>query len=448
MPSEPQPDLRRALGFWPVVSVVVGTIIGSGIFRVPGGVAADVGTIAGIAAVWLIGGVITLCGALALAELAAALPRTGGVFVYLHEAYGPGAAFLYGWTLLVVGPSASAAVAMVFAEYLTAFVALTPLAVRGVAISLIVFVSAAGYRSARGAGHLQTVAAAAKVTALAGLVGVALVISNGADGSFGSGAPITTGTQWGGVGTAMVAVLWAYNGFQDMVSVAGEVRDPARVLPRALIAGTLAVVCIYVIVNVAYLWVLPFTTLSASPLVASDVGSRLLGRTGATTVAVMVMVSTFGTVNGAALANPRVFYAMAREHLLFEPLGRAHHRYATPHVAVTAHALLAVLFVTFRTFEQLAELFVIALYPLLALAVGGVIVLRHTRPDLSRPYRTPAYPIVCSVFLLGTAWIVASTLWANPMETSLGLGMMLLGLPIYYVWRAMRGTLPARSAPL
>jgi amino acid transporter len=427
--------LPRRLGFWATAAVVVGTIIGSGIFRVPATVATEVGSVAGIAAVWVLGGVIALCGALATAELAAAFPQSGGVFVYLREAYGPGVAFLYGWTMLFLAPAGTAAIALVFAEYLGTLVPLSPSGVRLVAAGAIVIVAVAGCRSVRGAGAIQGAATVGKLAALAALVVVAFLLGDRGAGAFGHGAPPAAEARWGGVGLGIVAALWAYSGFEDMVCVAGEVRDPGRVLPRALMAGSVVVIAVYLAANAAYLYVLPYAALRASPLVASDAMARVLGGAGAAAVAAMVMVSTFGTLNGLVLTQPRVFYAMAGEGLLFAPLARVHPRFGTPHVAIASFAAVTLACVWSRSFEQLTEAFVLGIWPFLALAVTGVFLLRRSRPDLARPYHTPGYPVVPLVFVAGTLWVVGSALVAHPATTLAGVGLTLLGVPVYLLFR-------------
>lgn len=430
------PDaLPRRLGVGATTLVVIGTIIGSGIFRVPASVATSVGSVGGVIAVWVLGGVIALCGALSLAELAAAYPRSGGVFVYLREAYGPAVAFLFGWTMLFLGPAAIGGIALVFAEYLGALLHLSPTGVRVAAATAVVVVTIANYRSVRGASALVGAATVGKVGAIVALVATAFLLGDGSAGAFGRGAPAAADARWGGVGLGLVAALWAYNGIQDMISIAGEVRDPGRTLPRALLAGVAIVVAVYLAANAAYLWVLPFTTLTASPLVASDTVVRVVGSGGASAVAAMVMVSTFGALAGVTLTNPRIFYAMASEGLLFAPLARVHPRFATPHVALTASGVVSFIAVWSRSFEQLAEAFVLGIWPFLALAAAGVIVLRGRRPELARPYRVPGYPLAPLVFVAGTMAVIASALVARPLTTLAGIGLTLLGVPVYLVWR-------------
>ena len=433
--------LPRRLGLLATTAIVIGTIIGSGIFRVPATVAGAVGVPAGVAVVWIVGGLITLCGALSLAELAAAYPRTGGVFVYLHEAYGPLIAFLFGWTMLFLAPGALAGVALVFAEYLGTLISLSANEIQVTAAITLAACGAMAYRSVSGVGRLISVATFAKVAAITALVIVAFLIGDGSAGSFGQGAPPATDARWGGVGLGLVAALWAYNGFQDMVSVAGEVRDPARVLPRALIAGLLIVIAVYLAANAAYMHVLPFDVLRASTLVASDTMVRIVGDAGAAAVAAMVMTSTFGAVVGVTLLYPRIFFAMAKAGLLFRPLARVHPRFRTPHVAVAAQTVATVVFALSRSFEQLIAAFILGVWPFLALAAVGVIILRRRRPDLHRPYRTPGYPIVPLVFFGGTVWVIGSGLLANPVSTLAGMGLTLLGVPVYWIWkRALRNS--------
>ena len=419
------------------MAVVIGDVVGSGIFRVPSAVATEVGSVSGIMLVWVLGGIITLCGALSLAELAAAMPRAGGVFVYLRETFGPGVAFLFGWTILLAEPAATAAIALVFAEYLGRLVPLTPTGIRLVAAAAIVVVSVAGYRSVQGAGAIQSVATAAKVIALVGLIAVAFLLGDGDAGAFArDAASPAAGLGWGGLGLGLVAALWAYTAWHDLGFVAGEVRDPARTLPRALVMGIGTVVVIYVAANAAYLYVLPLDVLRASPLVASETMVRVLGPVGAAAVAVMVMVSTLGALNGTILVNPRVFYAMGVEGLLFRRLGSVHPRFGTPHVSIAVYAVLSLVFVWSRSFEQLIESFVLGTWPWLALAVAAVMVLRRRSPELVRPYRTPGYPLVPLVFIAGTLAVVGSALWEHPGTTLAGIGLTLLGVPVYLIRRS------------
>jgi len=431
------PELARRLGFWAVVSLVIGTIIGSGVFRVTAGIAREVDSVLGIAVVWILGGLITLCGTLALAELAAAWPDSGGILVYLREVYGRGTAFVFGWTMIVLAPASAGALALVFGEYFGTVVPLPPHGVQLIATAATIVVAAQSYVSTRGAGVLQTISAAAKVAAIAGLVLAAFAFGHLDGGALGpAAAPIAT--NWWGIGIALVPVAWAYNGLGDIVYVAGEVRDPGRILPRAFIAGTLAVVAIYLSANAAYLYVLPLSTIAASPLVAADVGLKVLGPAGGAIVAVMVMISTFGALNGLVLTQPRLFFAMARDAGVLPALTTVHPRYGTPHLMVVAYAAASLLCVWWRSFEQLTQAFVLGVWPFYALAAFGVLVARRTHPGVPRPYLTPGYPVVPLIFVVGVAWIVGSALVATPVLTLVSLGLSATGIPVYLWIRSRR----------
>ena len=437
--AAPVDALPRRLGFWSTTALVAGVIIGSGIFRVSGGVADDAGSVGGVVTVWVLGGIITLCGVLSLAELAAAFPASGGLFVYLREAYGPAIAFLFGWTALFLYPAGTAGVSLVFAEYLGTLLHLSPGGVRAAAAVAILFAAVVSYRSVRGPGALVSAATVGKLGALVLLVVAAFALGDGSAGSFGRGAPVASDAHVAGVGLGLVAALWAYNGIQDMVSVAGEVRDPQRVLPRALLAGIAVVIAVYLLVNGAYLYVLPFDALRAAPLPAADTAQRVIGPVGVRLVAASVMISTFGTLNALVFASPRVFYAMAADGLLFAPLARVHPRFATPHVAVVALALVSLVCVWSRSFEQLAEAFILGVWPFIALAALGVLVLRRTRPELERPYHVPGYPVVPLLFVLGTVAVVVAGLAAHPSTTLAGMGLTLVGVPVYWLRRRSGG---------
>ena len=383
---------------------------------------------------WVVGGIVAMCGALALAEAAALFPSAGGMYVYLREAFGPLTAFLFGWLYLVIIPTGAGAIALVFSEYLGRLVPLTPALVRLVAAAILVLLGAAQIRSVRIGAAIQNVFTSAKVLAILALTAAAFVLGGGSGAAWAGGPPLHP-ASWGGFGLAVVTVLWAYNGWQDVTCLSGEVRDPGRSLPRALVGGTLAVVAIYLLINAAYLHVLPIAVIAASPLVAADMAVRLLGPVGAALVAALVCVSTFGSLNAVLMAVPRVFWAMADDGLFFRTVAAVHPRYRTPHVAIAAIAGLAVGYVYLRSFEQLIEAFILASLPFWALAVASVIVLRRTRPELPRPYRTPGYPYVPLLFVGFLLALVANSLWERPESTTTCIAAVLAGVPVYYAWR-------------
>ncbi len=418
--------------------MLVGSTIGSGIFRVPSTVAADVGAVGALALLWVAGALVALFGALTLAELAALYPRTGGIYVFLREAYGPVPAFLFGWTeLLVIRPSALGAIAMIFAAYVGAFVPLTDGQTRLIAAGAIAGLAAANYRSVTWGAAVQNASTLAKVVALVALALAALAFGDGATGSLAA-APSFEPLSWGGFGVALIAVMWAYDGWADLTFVAGEVRDPGRTMPRALLGGTLAVVAVYLLVNAAYLYVLPVDEMAASSLVAADAATKVFGAVGASLVAALVMLSTFGALNGSMMTGPRIFFAMADDELFFEPVAKVHPRFETPHVAIGLAALLGIGYVSIRTFEQLADAFILGIWPFYALAVGAVFLMRRKRPDAERPYRTVGYPVVPLVFLLASVAMLVNSLLEQPLDTGISFGVIVAGIPAYYIWRALR----------
>lgn len=428
--------LPRRLGGWSTTAVTVGIMIGSGIFRVPAVAAAATGTPHAMLLAWVIGGLVAMCGALALAEVAALYPDAGGMYVYLREAYGPLTAFLFGWLYLIIMPAGAGAIALVFAEYLGRLSPLTAGQVRGVAALLILLLAAAQYRSIRFGAAIQNVSTVAKVLAILTMTGAAFLLGAPGGGAWRTG-PTAAAATWGGFGLGVVAVLWAYNGWQDVTCLSGEVRNPGRALPRAIVGGTLSVVVIYLLANAAYLRVLSIDEVARSPLVAADMAVRLVGPIGSALIAALVCVSTFGSLNAVIMATPRVFWAMADDGLFFRTVAAVHPRYRTPHMAITALAGLAIVYLAFRSFEQLIEAFVLASLPFWALGVASVITLRRRHPDLPRAYRTPGYPLVPLLFVGAIAALLANSLWEHPEATVTSFGAVAAGVPLYYAWRRL-----------
>jgi amino acid transporter len=414
----------------------VGSTIGSGIFRTPATVAADVGTVGAVALVWILGGIVAVFGALTLAELATMFPRSGGVFVYVREGFGPMPAFLFGWTeMIVIRPSALGAIAMIFAEYMQTFVKMSDGQIRLVAALAIIVLGGLNILSLRYAAFLENVTTGAKVLALLGLTLLAFIFGNFATGALAGGHFSFSPTSWGGFGIALVSVMWAYDGWADLTFVAGEVKDPSRNLPRALLWGVATIVVVYLAINVAYLWVLPMQVMATSPLVASDTAVRIFGQMGAAIVAALVMLSAFGALNGSMMTGPRIFWAMADEKLFFKPVAAVHPRFRTPHVAIGMAVILGVLYVSFRTFEQLADQFILGIWPFYALAVAAVFVLRKRIPHADRPYRTAGYPVVPLVFLIASVAMLGNAVFTAPGPTLICFGVILAGIPVYLIWK-------------
>jgi basic amino acid/polyamine antiporter, APA family len=438
--APPQIDrLPRRLGVFSAVAILVGSTIGSGIFRVPSTVANDVGTLGAIALIWILGAVVALFGALTLAELAALFPRSGGIYVFLREAYGPLPAFLFGWTeLLVIRPSALGAIAVLFAEYARQVFGLAEGSVRIIAASAIIVLALTNVRSVVWGALLNNAATLGKIAALAGITILAFIFGDFTTGAL-NGPVSFQPLSWGGFGVALIAVLWAYDGWADLTFIAGEVKDPERTMPRALLIGTSLVVLLYLAINVAYLYVLPIPEMAQSKLVAADAATKIFGAVGASVISGAVMLSAFGALNGSTITGPRILYAMAEDGLFFKPIAWVHPKYQTPAAAILLCAALGVGYVSIRTFEQLADSFIIGIWPFYALAVGAVFVMRRRRPDLHRPYRAVGYPVVPIVFLVASILMLGNSVIEQPVSTLINFGIILLGIPVYLFWTRSRG---------
>lgn len=429
--------LPRHLGLWSSVAVLIGLTIGSGIFRVPATVAERLQYPGPVFLAWVIGGLVALFGALTLAELAGALPRSGGVFAYILEAFGPLPAFLFGWSeLAVVRASALGAIATIFAEYLGYFIPLGAMQVRGVAAVAVVLVGFLNYVGVRRAAAVMNLVTALKYAALVALVLLAFSAGEGSTSHF---RPI-----WGPsinlslIATALIAIMWTYDGWADLSFMGGEVKNPGRTLPLAFILGTLGILLIYLLLNVAYVYLVPLPEMAKSPLIAATAAEQipLLGRVAGGVVSAVVMVSCFGALHGSMMAGPRIFFAMADRGLFFQSVARVSPRFQSPSAAIWLATGLGVVYVLLNDFQQLADKFILGIWPFYALAVGAVFVLRRTRPDLPRPYRAWGYPVVPILFLLASVGMIANALWTDPLNTGVTFGIILVGVPVYAAWRA------------
>jgi APA family basic amino acid/polyamine antiporter len=445
-------ELRRELGLWGAVAIVVGTIIGSGIFLVPRTMIQRVGSVEMVFVVWVFGGLLTLAGALTYAELAAAMPEAGGEYVYLREAYGPVWSFLYGWTQMWVGKSGSVAtLGTAFFYYLTTFFPALdrvfysvplPIGPQGgplelrfgqlLAMALIMALAVVNWFGVRVGGGVQIVVTAIKVALILAIVAAGLGWGH-AHAAPASG-PIAH-LSVAGFFAAMVAALWAYDGWNNLSMVASEIRHPQRNLPLALIWGTAAVILIYLAANAAYFYVLSAPEVAASNRVAADMMRKISGGWGAAAVSVAAMISIFAALNGSILSGSRVPYAMARDGLFFGPVATVHPRYHAPGISILLLSGWAAILVLSGRYEQLFTYVIFANWICYGMTTAAVIVLRRKRPDLPRPYYTLGYPTVPVLFVIVACCLVLSTLFDSPRESLLGLGLIVLGLPFYYHWR-------------
>ena len=449
-PGRDAPALARRIGLWSAIAVVIGSTIGSGIFRSPAGIADRLPGPLPMLAVWAAGGVFALCGALTLAEVASALPETGGMYVFCRDGWGRLAAFLFGWGQFSMIRAASlGAIAITFSEYFFRVMGQNPLApdrvlwVRWFAAFAIALTAAFNVRGVRLAANVSNVTVVAKYGGLVFIVLVALFIGLPKTGGYFAPAAPAGSFRMAAFGLALVSTLWAFDGWADLAYNAGEVKDPAKNLPRALIGGTLLVVAIYLAANVAYLAVLPIEKIRVSKLVAADAAQVVLGTAGAAFVSVTVMISTFGTLNTVLFTSPRVFFAMAADRLFFRSVASVHPKFGTPWVSILMTAGLGIVFVLSRSFEQLADVFVTAFLPFYALSVASIFKLRRT-PGYAPSFRVPFYPVLPLVFiasvlyLLGNAIVEPESRWS----TLAVLGVVAAGIPVYDLTVGRRNATP------
>ena len=449
-----QPTLERALGVWGATSIVIGTVIGSGVFLVPTAMIRSVGSVRMLFAVWIIAGLLSLFGALTYAELAAAMPEAGGEYVYLGAAYGPFWGFLYGWTQFWVAKSGSiATLAAGFYTYLTVFypglgraLVTTPWHIgphgsrleihygQLVAIALILALGGVNYLGVRAGGGVQVFVTALKLALLAGVVLAGVFSGQGDWSHFAGHIPAVAGV--GGFFAAMVSALWAYDGWNNVSMVSSEIREPQRNLPRALIFGTLAVIAIYLSINLAYFHVLSADQVAASHRVAADMMASVGGRMAVTGVSIAVLISIFAALNGSILSGSRVPYAMARDGLFFRAAATVHPRFRSPGRAMMMLCVWSSVVVLSGWFDDLYNFVIFGSWILYLMTAVSVIVLRRTKPKMSRPYRVIGYPIVPVLFVAVALLLLFNTLGTRPRESFMGLGMMALGVPFYFYWKS------------
>ena len=429
-------ELRRTLTLRDLIFIVVGTVIGSGIFLTPGAVVRSAGSGGMALTVWVVGGALSLLGALTFAELGAANPDSGGMYTYLRDAFGPLPAFLYGWTMfLVIGSGSLATLGAAFPRYVSALVTLSPAASKAIAVSMIACVTALNIRGTRQSADVQGVATAVKVGIIVLLA--ALLIAT-------TGRGTRTDVWWperlsvstlAGAATGMIGVLWAYEGWQYVTFSAGETVDPQRTFARGIVIGTTLLVGIYVLANVGYLRALGVDGVASSQRVASDAAGAALGPAAGRILAAVILVSIFSAATGLTLTLPRLFFAMARDGVFFERLATVHPTFGTPAAAILGTALWSAVLVLSGSFEQLLTYVVFMSWLWFAAAALSLVAFRRRRPKARRPFRTPGYPLTPALFICAAVVIVINTIVAQPAQSLIGLGIALAGVPAYVVWR-------------
>jgi APA family basic amino acid/polyamine antiporter len=434
--------LARSLGPIEATAIVVGTIIGTGIFLKPRAIATLLGSPGLILGVWTVGGVLSLLGALSYAELGALFPEAGGEYLFMRETYGPAAGFLWAWTYFVCAKIGSiAALGAGFAIYLKAFLPLPGLSEQAAAIVAILLVTALNVLGVAVGGRFQAVLTALKVASLLAILTLAFLSPSGSWSHLSPLLPPARGGLVSAVGLALVAVLWAYDGWNDLVMVSGEIRDPGRNVFRALALGMATIVTLYLLVNVAYHYALSIPDMTRSERIAEAAVTPILGPRGASVLSGVILVSILGALNGAILSGARIPFAAARDGLAPKALAFVHPRFRTPSVALLAQALFSCLLIVVFTllkiaqFDMITDMVIFAEWVFYMLCCAAVVVLRRTRPDLERPYRAWGYPYAQVVFVLCAAGLALNSLVEAPRQSGAGLFLIALGVPLYFVLR-------------
>lgn len=449
--------LIRQLGLFDSTMMMMGIVIGSGIFLTTGIMAEAIPSAPMILMVWLLGGLLILAGALTYAELGVSLPEAGGQYVYLREAYGHLFGFLFGWKMFLVNMTGSiAALGVAFAEYFGSFFpslstkevvfssklgGFTYNLSRGqlVAVVVIILLTAVNYAGVAFGKTVQNILTVVKIGTILVFVIFGFIFARGASIDWSLNPEGWSYFQLlTGFGLAFVSVFWAFDGWNNINYVAGEIKDPKRNLKFALIAGTLGVTLVYFLTNVIYFLALPVAELKGVVTVAERASSSLYGTTAASLISAMILISILGAANGAIFVGPRVYYAMARDGLFFKKAGSVHPRFKTPGFSLVLQAIWACLLALTGTFEQLFTFAMFAGILFWVLAAAAIFTLRKKRPDLPRPYKAWGYPIVPMIFILALSGILANTLVQKPVESLAGLALMIVGVPVYYMWKRKR----------
>tara|TARA_B100001105_G_scaffold247968_1_gene233190 strand:- start:761 stop:2158 length:1398 start_codon:yes stop_codon:yes gene_type:complete len=438
MSNSPEPPkLARVLTLLDATMINAGGIIGSGIFMVPATIALLTGSTSLILAVWVFGGLISLFGALSVAELGAAMPRAGGQFVYLNEAYGPVWGYLYGWSCVAVINTASiAAVGVAFSEYLSFFFPLSTMGIKSVAILSVILLTIINILDVKSGARAQNIFTLLKIGAIFGIISLGLVMDGGSAENiqpFYPDRPLPA--LVGPLGLAMVSVLWTYDGWIFITYVAGEVKNPGRNIPLSLVFCMLIVISIYLLINFVFTYTLGIGAMGTSTLVASDSAFIFLGEKGAVLVSIIILISLLGANNGFILTSARINYAMARNRLFFQQAAKVHPKFKSPANALIIQAVWACALTFSGTYNQLITYIIFASWIFYAMSCAAVIILRKKRPEMKRPYKTPGYPYIPIIFILFAVFLTFNTILEAPRDAAVGAGIILAGLPLYFYWK-------------
>src|SRR5947209_6610534 len=425
--------LRRSMRFSHATAMVVGIILGASVFIQSSEITRLVPSTAAVMLAWLAAGALTFCVALVCAELTSAFPQTGGVYVFLRQIFSPALGFLWGWAMFwSIHSGIIAAIAVILARYVAYFVPMGEPAVRAVAIAAILFLSAINYLGVKPGSLVQVVLTAIKLAAI--LLMVVLFFSLG--GAAHRALPVEIPVEHisaGAYGLAVAAGLFAFGGWHMVTYAAGETHDPERTIPRALLAGALIVTACYMLLNAGYHYVLPLHEVARSRYVAADAMQRILGAGAGVAIATLVVISAVGSLNGIILAGPRVYYAMAEDGLAFRWMGAVHPRTQTPYLAIAAQAVWSSVLVAITSYRKLFTRVVYTEWLFFALLAAGLFLLRRS-PDYKPRFLTRGYPLVPALFIVASLGIVIDQCMVDPRSSFMFLGLLLLGLPVYFVW--------------
>jgi basic amino acid/polyamine antiporter, APA family len=427
-------ELKKALSRFDLIMIAIGSTIGSGIFLTPALIANSLHSPAYIIIIWLVGGLLILCGALTFAELGALIPQAGGVYVYLSEGYGKLFGFLYGWAyILVVNTGGIAALSVAFTTYLAYFFPMSPIALKIVAVCGILFLTIINVVGVKVGGIFSDVFTVLKLIGIFGVIAVGFIWGSSSfiDISFNTSSGIS-----GSLAVAMVGVLWSYGGWQHATYAAGEAKNAKKDVPAAMIIAALSVTVIYVLINIGYMLLLPVNTIANSPSVAAEAVKTVLGPVGGGIIALAIFISTFGTAGIYTLTAPRIYFAMAKDGIFFPQIAKIHPKFNTPSNAIIIQSTWAVLLIMFwGTFENLISYVVFTDWIFFGLTAASVFIFRKRMSGVKRDYKTLGYPVTPILFILMAAWIVINTLIEKPEQAIAGLIMLGLGLPVYYYWK-------------
>lgn len=454
--------LLRGLGLTAAIMIVIGSMIGSGVFRKPSIMAQQLMSPELLILAWVVAGVVTLFGALTNAEIAGMIDSTGGQYKYFKAMYGDFIAFIYGWaTLFVIQTGSQASIAVVFAEYLGYFIKYPTLSkdlesffihipllgdfyifqdfgVKLVAILCLLFITGVNYVSVIFGGGVQTFITYLKICSIVLLAILAFIFGNGDMANLVSSGSATGPSGINMIfmfGLALSGAFWAYDGWNNVTFISGEIKEPKRNVPRALFIGTMIVILVYVLINVAYLYVLPIEEIAKTPLVGAALSERIFGRIGGEVISIAIIISTFGAVNGSVLSTARVHFAMARDHLFFAKLGESQKKFLTPGNSLIVQGVWSCILTLTGTFDTISDYVIFSAWLFYMLGAFGVFVLRKKMPDVERPYKVIGYPIIPAIFVIFSFLFLLNSLFSDTQNSLFGLALISVGIPFYFYFK-------------